>query len=153
MNPPSSSSACRCWGWIASSGGRTTGRRSGTHGLGSVSVEGVPSGGGIDREHHSARTVATLSTVNPNRTCVVHRNGESGEGGGIGTNRFESRIEAVHHRTARTGEGGLGSRMVFLVELEGDGVSRLGNDGAGLERENTSTTDDDAMVRPRGGSR
>jgi len=142
----STSSACRRWCWVA--GGRRPG---GTHGLGTVSVEGVAGGWGIDREHHSTRTMATLSTVNPHRCGVVHANGESGECGSISPNGLETRIEAVHHRTARAGKGGLSGRMILLVELESDSVSWLGSNVAGRERENTSTTHDDTVVRTSGG--
>lgn len=90
VNPSGSTSAGRCWGWIASSRGRTTGG-GGTHSLGFESVEGVSSGGSVDREHHSAGTMATLSTVDPNWSRVVHTNGESGEGGGISTNGLAGR--------------------------------------------------------------
>jgi len=41
--------------------------------------------------------------------------------------------------------------MVFLVELEGDGVSRLGSNGARLERENTGTANDNTMICAIGG--
>jgi hypothetical protein len=161
----STSSACRRWCWVA--GGRRPG---GTHGLGTVSVEGVAGGWGIDREHHSTRTMATLSTVNPHRCGVVHANGESGECGSISPNGLavrrqsqteamqylderylQTRIEAVHHRTARAGKGGLSGRMILLVELESDSVSWLGSNVAGRERENTSTTHDDTVVRTSGG--
>jgi len=40
--------------------------------------------------------------------------------------------------------------MVFLMELEGDGISWLGDEVVGLERENASTTNNDTMVRTSG---
>ena len=87
MNPSCSTSAGGCWGWIGGSGGRTT-RRRGAHGFGFISVEGVPSGGGIDCKHHPAGTVVALSTVHPDRSGVVNANGVSGEGGSISADRF-----------------------------------------------------------------
>jgi len=96
--------------------------------------------------------MVTLSTVNPNRLGVVHRDGESGEVGNAITNRFAgrekkvrskglnlkegnslSRIKAADHWLARIAEGGLSSGMVFLAELEGDRVSWLGNNSGGVE--------------------
>jgi len=142
----STSSASRCWGWIADGSGA-----GGTHGLRAEGIESVPGGGGIDGEHHSTGTVATLLTVNPNRCGVIDANRESWERGSISTNWLESRVEAVHHRAARAGEGGLSGRMVFLVELKSDGVSWLGSDVTGRERENTSTTHDDTVVGTSGG--
>jgi len=77
--------------------------------------------------------VVSLSTVNPNRLGVVHRDGESGEIGSVITDGFESGIEPADQRLARVVEGGLSSGMVFLMELEGDGVSRLSNNSTGVE--------------------
>lgn len=116
--------------------------------------------------------MARLSAVNPNRVGVVHRDGEGRELSSVITDRFarreekvrlkrppafeegdsQSRIKATDQRLARVAEGGLSSGMVFLVELEGDCVSGLGNNGAGLERENTGTTDDNAMIGASAGS-
>jgi hypothetical protein len=63
----------------------------------------------------------------------------------------QSRIETAGHGLTRAGEGGLSGGVVFLMELEGNGVSRLSNNGVGLERENTSTTDDHTVVAASGG--
>jgi len=145
-----STSAGRCWGWIGSSGGRTT-RRRGAHGLGFESVKGVPSGGGIDRKHHPAGAMAALSTVHPERSGLIDANGVSGEGGGIGADRVKPRVKAICHGTARTGESGLSGRMVFHVELKSDGVSRLGGNGVRLERKKAGTAYDNLVVRPGGG--
>ena len=105
-----------------------------------------------------------LSTVNPDRLCVIHGNGESGEvcntiangftgEGNVSSNRpilregySQSRIETTGQRLARIGEGRLSSGMVFLVELEGDSVSWLGDEVVGLERENTSTANDNTVI-------
>ena len=63
--------------------------QSGTHGLGTESLEGVGSvRDSIDGKHHSAGTVVTLSTVNPNRLGVIHGDGESGEVGNTIANGF-----------------------------------------------------------------
>jgi len=158
-NPPGGAGVGRCWGRSTSSGGRRTGvvrgdrGRSGTHGLGTESLEGVGSARfSVDGEHHSAGTVVTLGTVNPNRVGVIHGDGESGEVGNIISNGFESRFEAAGQRLARIAEGGLSGGVVFLTELEGDGVSRLGNNVAGIEQETTRTTDNNTVVRTSGRS-
>jgi len=150
MNASGSTSTGLCWGWIAGPGGVTT-RRRGSHGLSFESVEGVTTGGGIDREHHSAGTVTTLGTVNPHWGRGIHTDGVSGEGGGIGTNGLEPRIKAISHGTTRSGEGRLSSGVVLLMELEGDSVSRLGSDCVRLECENASTANDNTVVRTTGG--
>jgi hypothetical protein len=62
-------------------------------------------------------------------------------------------FEAVRHGTARIGKSGLSSRVVFHMELEGDSVSRLGNNGVGLERKNAGATDDNTVIRTGGGGR
>ena len=64
----------------------------------------------------------------------------------------QSRVEAVRHRAARAGEGGLSGRMVFHVELKSDGVSWLGSDVAGRECEKAGTTHDDTVICASGGS-
>lgn len=79
-----------CWGRIAGSGGITA-RRGGTHGLSFESVEGVTGGGGIYGKYHSTGTVATLSAINPHWGSAIHGNGESREGGCIGTNGVAER--------------------------------------------------------------
>lgn len=108
--------------------------------------------------------MAGLGTVNPNRLGVVHGNSESGEVRNTITNGFagernvswdhpllgeghsQSRFEATGHRLARIGEGGLSSGMVFLMELEGDGVSWLGDEVVGLEGEDTRTANNNTVV-------
>ena len=42
--------------------------------------------------------------------------------------------------------------MVFLMELEGDGVSQLGNNSAGVECEKTRAADNDTVIATSGGS-
>jgi len=154
VNPSCSTGVGRCWDWIAGPGGGTTRRGRGTHGLGFESVEGVPTGGGVDREYHSLAAVATLGTVNPDGSGIIHTDGESWEGDGIGTNGFEPRAKAIHHGTARIGEGGLGSRVVFRMELESDGISRQGGDRVWLERKGTVIAYDNPVIRTgRGGQR
>jgi len=158
-DPSSSAGVGRCWGRSTGSSGRGAGvvwrnrGRSGTHGLSAEDIEGVGSvRGSVDCEHHSAGTVVSLSTVNPNRLGVVHRDDESGELGSVITNRFargeeksdrnvpipeegnsQSGIKPADHGVARVVEGGLSSGMVFLMELEGNGVSWLSNNSAGIE--------------------
>jgi len=105
VDPPSGASVCRCWGRSTSSGGRRTGvagrdrGRSGTHGLGTESLEGVGSARfSVDGEHHSAGTVVTLSTINPNRAGVIHGDGESGEVGDVISNGFARReVRSMRH--------------------------------------------------------
>lgn len=43
--------------------------------------------------------------------------------------------------------------MVFLMELKSDSVSRLGNNGTGLEGKNTGATHNDTVIRTSGGRR
>ena len=92
---PSGSVSARCWSWTTISGGRRVawgvrGRR--THGLSAESVEGVGSASGsVDGKYHSAGTVVTLSTVNPNCLGIIHGNGEGGEVGNAITNGFAGR--------------------------------------------------------------
>ena len=59
---------------------------------------------------------------------------EGGRGNllGIGS-RHESGPEAVVHRLARVGKGGLGDRVVLGPELEDDGVTLSSHDAVGLE--------------------
>lgn len=105
-----------------------------------------------------------LSTVNPNRLGVVYRDGKSGEVSSAITNGFareekvrpkrsrprrdnsQSRFEATDQRLARVVEGGLSGGVVFLTELKGDSVSRLGGDVSGVEQETTRAADDNTVV-------
>ena len=45
----------------------------------------------------------------------------------------QSGIKPADHGVARVVEGGLSSGMVFLMELESNGVSWLSNNSAGIE--------------------
>jgi len=90
--------------------------------------------------------VVSLSAVNPNHLGVVHWDRKSGELSGAITDRFVSRIKTTSHRFARVAKGGLSSGVVFLVELEGDGISRLGSNSARLEREGTGSANDNTMI-------
>lgn len=114
--------------------------------------------------------MGNLSTINPNRGGVIHGDGESGELGSVITNGLagresqidapllpeegysQSRIETATHRATRSAKGGLSSGVVFLMELEGDGVSRLSNNGVWVEQEGVRTTDDNTVVLTSGGS-
>jgi len=90
--------------------------------------------------------VVSLSAVDPNRLGVVHWDSISRELGSIVTDRIESRVKTTSHSSARQVEGGLSSGMVFLVELEGDGVSGLSSNGVRREREITGTANDNTMI-------
>jgi hypothetical protein len=86
--PSGTAGVGRLWGCRAGRGRRRDRRRGQAHRLGAESVEGVCSvGGSVDREYHSAGTVGSLRTVNPNGLGVVHGDGESGEGGSVSANR------------------------------------------------------------------
>jgi len=90
---------------------------------------------GLNRVHgkdHPHSTVVALEAKYPDRFCVVHANGVRGELRGIGRDGHEARMEAnlvvrgsVCDRSARRGEGRLRHGVVLLVELKGDGVTRL----------------------------
>ena len=94
-------------------------------------------------------TVKVGKSVTPSPTGLLK---EKEKGKSVGSAHFleecysQSRIEATGHRLARIGEGGLSSGMVFLMELEGDGIPRLGDDVVGLEQENTGTANDNTVV-------
>ena len=169
-DPPGNAAVCRCWGRSTTSGGRWEQGR-GTHGLSTESLEGVGPGRiSVDGEHHSAGTVVGLSTVNPNCLGIIHGDGESGEVCNAIANGFagregkvswkrpllrdsysQSRSEASVQGLAWIGEGGLSGSMVLLMELEGDGVSWLSDNGVGLEREIVRATNDNTVVSGGGG--
>lgn len=116
--------------------------------------------------------MVSLSAINPHHLGVVHWDSKSGELSGVITDRFAergresglsdfafeecnslSRIKTTSHRFARVGKGGLSSGVVFLVELEDDGISRLGGNSARLEREGTGPTNDNTMFSASAGGR
>ena len=92
-------------------------------------------------------TVKVGKSVTPSPTGLLGKKGKSVGSTPLLEERYsQSRFEATIHRLARIGEGGLSSGMVLLAELEGDGVSRLGDDVVGLEQENARTANDNTVV-------
>ena len=92
-------------------------------------------------------TVKVGKSVAPSPTGLLEEKGKSvGSAPLLGGCYSQSGFEAIGHGLARIGEGGLGSGMVFLMKLEGDSVSWLGDDVAGLECENTRTSNDNTVV-------
>ena len=76
-----------------------------------------------------------LTAVCPDGSSVIHADGESGEGSGVGRNGHEAGVETDlsgsrgrGQRTAGSVEGGLRDGVVLHHELEGDSVANLCSD-------------------------
>jgi len=113
----------------------------------------------VDREHHTCTTVALgcgLLAVEPCGCRVVDGDGPGREvGRGVGVNKLEARAEGLRssrvesiERSARRSEGALDDAVVFLLELEHNLVTGVGDDMIRAEREvRVRSTNDDGVNR------
>lgn len=99
-------------------------------------------------------------TVKVGNSVALSPTGLLKEGNGSGLSKFtleagdsQSRLKTTSHRAARVGKGRLSSGVVFLVELEGNGIPWLGSNGAWLERQGTRAANDNTMIGASAGGR
>jgi hypothetical protein len=79
-------------------------------------------------------TVKVGKSVAPSPTGLLEEKRRSDQNAPIlEEGNLLSRIKTADQRLTRVVEGGLSSGMVLLTELEGNGVSRLSNNSAGVE--------------------